>query len=456
MTSGLHHRYYALAPRVIVGAMMGLIFLCQVTMAQTTPAADPQNAAPSAAALQVRSERLEQELLDEHRKLQSLEGQFIELRRQMQTLHPANAGQANQTVKPAHPAPAQATQAAQTGKAGQPGEVANSVQASSTSRKKPRTSVAMRAAYQQQNALFQPGLTFYPQFQYSYSNSQNLVLNGFLAFNAILLGSINVSKTETNLFNWNPQLYYAFNRHFELDVNVPYFYEQATYQSVGASNTTGKTSSVRINKWGIGDVTGGFYWQVIGQHGWWPNIIWNTQVSAPTGTSPYGIKLVTDIANNNLKYPNNLPTGKGVWGISSGFSLIREFDPVVLFASGNYYYEFTQGVDDVSPVLGKTQPGEVAPGNAMSYTLGVTTALNERLSTLVEVQDIITNSSAVKPDGGTWATIPNSDSNAAQLIFGATYAASRNLFPFIQAGIGATAAAPNFQISLWVPYYFSF
>ena len=134
----------------------------------------------------------------------------------------------------------------------------------------------------------------------------------------------------------------------------------------------------------------------------------------------------------------------------------REIDPVVLFASGNYYYEFTQHVSDVSSVLGTVQPGKVAPGNALAFTMGTTVALNERLSTMVELQDIINNGTEVKPNGGTWSAVSGTDATAASFILGATYAASRNLFPFIQAGIGATQAAPNFQISLWVPYYFSF
>jgi hypothetical protein len=94
----------------------------------------------------------------------------------------------------------------------------------------------------------------------------------------------------------------------------------------------------------------------------------------------------------------------------------------------------------------------------MSYTLGMSLALNEKLSTTIQVQDLIQNSSAVKADSvhgrpTQWQTIPDTSGQAAQFIFGASYAATHNLFPFVQAGIGATQFAPNFQISLWVPYY---
>lgn len=441
--------------KLSIGKKLLALELASVLIVAAMPrCAHAQTVQPNMSQLDQKSQLLERALSDEQRRLQQLESQYQELQVQIRNM----GGHPGPPVSGA--GPSQTVQSVPSGQAGggQPTGAGTTptVQASSGSRKTPAQSAAVEAAYQQQNALFRPGFTFYPQFQYSYTNSNNLVLNGFFAFGAILLGSINVSRIETDIFNWNPEVFYAFNRHFELNINFPYYFERSTFKSIGASFTTARQTTATISKWGLGDISGGFYWQVMDQHDYWPSIIWNVQASAPTGTSPYGIKLLTDPTNTDLKYPNNLPTGKGVWGLSSGFSIIRELDPVVLFGSGNFYYEFTQGVSDVSTRPGTTQSGQVAPGNALSYTLGATVALNERLSTLVELQDIITNSTEIKPNGGTWAAIPDSSGNAAQFVFGATYAASRHLFPFIQAGIGATQYAPNFQISLWVPYYFSF
>ena len=401
--------------------------------------------------LQQQSQQMEQRLQEERLKLEQMEAQLNQLRTQMQSLHPSKAPPggwappAGQTAQQPAAAPSPSTPSTGT-----------NLQASTGSRKTPARSAAVQAAYQQQNALFRKGFTFYPQFQYSYSNSQNLVLNGFLAFGAIFLGNVNIARTEIDVFNWNPTLYYAINRRFELDINLPYFYERATYSATGVQFTTAETSKVHVTKWGIGDGSGGFYWQLLTQHGYWPNLIWNAQASVPTGTSPFGIKVLQDPNNTNLNFPSNLPTGKGVWGVSSGFSIVREMDPVVLYGSGNYYYEFTEHVNDISSTPGIKVPGKVAPGNALSYTLGMTLALNERLSMSTQMQDIITNTTEVQAKGAPWVAAPGSNTNAAQFSFGATYAASHNLFPFLQAAIGATQAAPNFQISLWVPYYFSF
>jgi hypothetical protein len=450
--SSIHDKTIA----IVIGAAMMLAVVPATSWPQTarTP---PDNVDQ----LEQEGEQLKQALTDESRKIEFIESQYQHLQIQINAIHgrgPKTKATAAQPSNPTQSVPIQGQPSPVAGSASTGGSTTAQVQASSTARKAPATSGAVLAAYQAQNALFQPGLTFYPQFSYAYSNSRNLVLNGFFAFDAIFLGNLSVQRTEADVFSWNPEIYYAFNRHFELDVNVPYIFERSTFREIGVDFTTAKQSDVTVNKWGLGDVSGGFFWQVLDQHDSWPSVVWNAQASAPTGQSPYGIKLITDPANGSLKFPSNLPTGKGVWGFSSGFTILRQMDPVVLFGSGNYYYELTQHVDDISSLPGTVTPGKAAPGNAMGYTLGVSLALNEKLSTTIQLQDLIQNSSAVKADPvrgrpTQWQTIPDSSGNAAQFIFGASYAASRNLFPFVQAGIGATQFAPNFQISLWVPYY---
>jgi hypothetical protein len=453
----LHVRRTKIAAALSFAAALPMV--AAPAFSQTAPSTQEQ-------LLQQQSQRLEEQLVEENQRMQSMEQQLHALQKAI------NHGKAPEVVTqpggaavipPGHrtawsvakqPA-AGATPTTTATTAQQPGNTP-AVQAAENARKAPATPASVLAAYQQQNALFRKGLTIYPQFQYSYSQNRNLVLNGFLAFNSIFLGNISLERTETDVFQWNPQFFYAFNRHFELDFNAPYYFERTTYKAQGVQFSTANESTDTVNKWGWGDIGGGFFWQLLDQHNWIPNLIWNTQVSAPTGTSPWGIKNITDPTNGNLKFPNNLPTGKGVWGISTGFSIIRELDPVVLYGSGNYYYEFTQGVHDVSTTYGQTVHGEVAPGNAMSYSLGGTLALNERFSMMAQMQTIITNSTQVKPDGSNWQALPDTDTNAAIFQFGATYAASHNLFPYILAGIGATQDAPSYQISLYIPYYFSF
>src|SRR5579864_906342 len=263
----------------------------------------PQDPQANVDQLEQEGQELQRALSDESQKIKFIQSQYEQLESQINAIQGRRQKPKSTAAQPSNPTqsvPIQGQPSPATGSA-RTGGSTTEVQASSTSRKAPATSGAVLAAYQQQNALFQPGLTFYPQFSYAYTNSRNLVLNGFFAFGAIFLGNLNVERTEADVFSWNPEIYYAFNRHFELDVNVPYLFERSTFREIGVDFTTAKQSDVTVNKWGLGDVSGGFYWQVLDQNDFWPSVIWNAQVSAPTGQSPYGIKLITDPANTNLK-----------------------------------------------------------------------------------------------------------------------------------------------------------
>ncbi|WP_230370715.1 hypothetical protein [Paludibacterium denitrificans] len=68
----------------------------------------------------------------------------------------------------------------------------------------------------------------------------------------------------------------------------------------------------------------------------WPDIVWSLHAKAPTGSNPYGIKLIPSAGNDNLSVPERLPTGNGVWAYSTGLSFVKTVDPAVLFASVGY------------------------------------------------------------------------------------------------------------------------
>ena len=62
--------------------------------------------------------------------------------------------------------------------------------------------------------------------------------------------------------------------------------------------------------------------------------------------------------------------------------------------------------------------------------------------------------SKIKPDGGDWQSISNSDYNAANFNVGLTFAATNNLTIVPNLSIGLTDDAPDFSFSLKFPYYF--
>ncbi|HUW98233.1 MAG TPA: hypothetical protein VMV40_05235 [Acidiferrobacter sp.] len=319
---------------------------------------------------------------------------------------------------------------------------------------KPQTQESVQAVYRQQNALFKAGqIILQPGISYAYSDSNALALNGFLALGAIFLGQINVSKVTSNIETLSLQASYAPTDNTELSITLPYLARQSTYESVGVNNSSLQASDQSVtNKGQMGDVSAALYYQFSGDPGT-AAVIWNLTAKAPTGRSPYGIPVITQTQNNNLSYPSELPTGNGVWSVSTGLSIIKSVSPAILFGSINYTYNIPRGLDNISSTT-TAQPGEVAPGNSVIIGGGTAFALNQRISLTLSMSDTFVASTSIEPQGSGWQTVVGSSGNAGVLNLGLTYARSRRVTIVTNLGVGLTKDAPNMQLSFTMPTSF--
>jgi hypothetical protein len=178
------------------------------------------------------------------------------------------------------------------------------------------------------------------------------------------------------------------------------------------------------------------------------------RVKAPTGKDPFGIKLVRVDTNSNLAVPESLPTGNGVWSITPGISLVKTFDPAVLFGSLSYTHNLEESFDDISSNPALKTPGKVRIGDSFQVGAGIAFALNEKMSMSFSVSDLVQRKSKLKEDGGDWQSVVSSDANAGYFNIGMTIAATDNLTIVPNLSIGLTDDAPDFQFSLKFPYYF--
>jgi hypothetical protein len=297
---------------------------------------------------------------------------------------------------------------------------------------------------------FETGIT------YARYDARQLTLNGFLALDSIFLGNINLDRIKAD--NWTLDLTgrYNLDNRWQFDVNVPVVYRESTYQSGGASGgdpqATSEESVSRDPT--IGDVNFGIAYKFLDESPTMPDAVVSVRVKAPTGKEPFGIKLVRSTANDNLYVPENLPTGNGVWSITPGLSLVKTFDPAVLFGSISYTHNFEGSFDDISSDVNQNIGGKVRLGDSFQLGVGVAFALNERMSMSFSVSDLIQRKSKLKPDGGDWQSIVSSDANAGYFNVGMTIAASENLTIVPNLAIGMTDDAPDFTFSLKFPYYF--
>ena len=291
---------------------------------------------------------------------------------------------------------------------------------------------------------------------YSRYDTRQLILNGFLALDSIFLGNLNLDRIKAD--NWTLDLTgrYNLDNRWQFDVNVPVVYRESTYQSGGANGGDAQATSEQTvtRDPTIGDVNFGVAYKFLDESVNTPDAVFSVRVKAPTGKDPFGIKLVRSTENTNLFAPEDLPTGNGVWSISPAISLVKTFDPAVLFASLSYTHNLEESFDDISSTQNLKQPGKVKLGDSFQIGAGVAFALNEKMSMSFSVSDLIQKKSKLKEDGGDWQTVTTSDANAGYFNIGMTVAATDNLTIVPNLSIGLTDDAPDFTFSLKFPYYF--
>jgi hypothetical protein len=311
--------------------------------------------------------------------------------------------------------------------------------------------------YNEASGFFGDGkFSFETGITYARYDARQLTLNGFLALDSIFLGNINLDRIKAD--NWTLDLTgrYNLDNRWQFDINVPVVYRESTYQSGGANGGSGTTTSEEsvTRDPTIGDVNFGIAYKFLDETDSLPDAVVSVRVKAPTGKEPYGIKLVQSPNNTNLYVPENLPTGNGVWSVTPGISLVKTFDPAVLFGSFSYTHNFEDSFDDISSNVNQKVGGKVSLGDSFQLGVGVAFALNEKMSMSFSVSDLIQRKSKLKPDGGDWQSVVSSDANAGYFNVGMTIAATPNLTIVPNLAIGMTDDAPDFTFSLKFPYYF--
>jgi len=321
--------------------------------------------------------------------------------------------------------------------------------------KEPARSRSVEGLYQQRGAQFTQKFTLEPSLTYSRFDRRLINLSGFLALDAIFLGSIDVQETKSDLFQLDLTGRWGVTPDLQLDVNVPYLYRHSEFFSGGVGGAAGVTSKADVSNGDIGDISVGAFYQLHRESGSWPDVILNARVKAPTGKEPYGIKVIQpDANNNNLNVPQTLPTGSGVWSAGLGASFLKTLDPAIVFGNIGYIYQFPGSFGDISTQQGVVQPGKIDLGNAWLWGLGIGFAVNERMSLSFAYNQLIQQEAKQKPEGQGWQGIVGSDANAATFNFGVTYALSDKSTLITNLGIGLTPDSPDFTLNLRIPYTF--
>lgn len=284
----------------------------------------------------------------------------------------------------------------------------------------------------------------------SYYDRRQLTLSGFLALDAIFLGTINLDQTKSSLWTTDVTARYGLSERWSVDAQVPWVHRRSRFISGGAGGGAGTLSEVDTSSSGIGDVSAAVFYHLMRESGTRPDLVASLRVRAPTGESPFGIKLIQgDEDNTNLNVPASLPTGTGLWSATLGVSALRTYDPVVLFGSLSYTHYRRRFFDDISPVLENQQPASVDLGNPVQLGVGMALALNDRASMSLAFNVSAAASTHTRAEGADdWVRVPGSASNTATFNVGGGYLVGGKTSVNVALGVGLTQDAPDYVLSV--------
>lgn len=289
---------------------------------------------------------------------------------------------------------------------------------------------------------------------YSHFGDARINLDGFLALDAIFLGTISIDEVDADILTSEATLRYGATNDLFFDVSVPYLYRTSTFRSGGAGGAANQPVEVTRNDGGLGDISIGASYQFLRETAERPNMVLSGRLKLPTGQEPYGIDFVeVEGSEGNLQVPVSLATGSGVYGASIGLSALKTIDPMVVFGSLSYFYNFNRNFADIDENPGP-QPGRVDIGNALQFGAGLAFALNDKSSISMSYSQRLVERSRLRLEGQDWQRVIGSQANVALVNLGATFSIEEALSLITTVGIGLTDDSPDMVLGIRVPYRF--
>lgn len=289
---------------------------------------------------------------------------------------------------------------------------------------------------------------------YTHFDSARINLNGFLALDAIFLGTISIDQVTADILSFDPTLRFGASDRLFFDASMPYLYRTSNFRSGGAGGNASGLVEKRVSDDGFGDLNLGASFRLLRESGGRPDVVITARAKAPTGQHPYGVEFV-EVANSegNLSVPERLSTGSGVWGASVAISALKTLDPMVVFGSLTYFRNFQRSFGDVDEAPGD-QPGRVDVGDAFQLGAGLAYALNDRSSISMSYTQRLVEKSKVGLAGQDMRDIIGSQANVGLVNLGATFSLSDHLTLISTVGVGLTDDSPDMSVSVRLPYRF--
>lgn len=321
-------------------------------------------------------------------------------------------------------------------------------------RKAPAPTAAQEDVTEQQQGTFGRRLSFELGASYTHFDNARINLDGFLALDAIFLGTISIDRINADIFTLEPSVDIGLSDRLFIDATVPLLSRTSNFQSGGAGGSAAGLVERTVHGTGLGDVSVGASYRLFAETVKLPDVVLNARVKFPTGRHPFGIEFVeVQGSEGNLQIPERLSFGTGVYGASIGWSMLKTLDPMIVFGSATYFHNFKREFDDINENPGD-QPGMVKIGDAFQFGGGLAFALNDKSSISMSYTQRIVERTRLAPEGLDSRVVVGSQANVALMNFGATFSLGENIALVSNIGIGLTNDSPDMALSLRIPYRF--
>ncbi|QFS88546.1 MULTISPECIES: transporter [unclassified Marinobacter] len=292
-----------------------------------------------------------------------------------------------------------------------------------------------------------PGrFTIEPSFSHAHSNATRVAVEGYTIIPALLIGLINISEIQRDIFVSAVSLKYGFTSRFEGSVRIPYLSIREDLREREIFQGTPVDTLRESSGDGLGDVELAVRYQLNDGLDGWPYLIGVFRAKAPTGDGPYDVKqrVLTDNGGNPIGIElAERPTGSGFWSVEPGLSFIYPTDPAVLF--GNLSYVWT-----IKEEQGFENGGTVDPGDVVRFGFGMGFAFNERTSFSLGYDHSVIRKTTFEHNNDLFAA--NFDRiQVGSLAFGLSHRLSPATTLSLTVAVGVTDNAPNSEITLKLP-----
>lgn len=288
-----------------------------------------------------------------------------------------------------------------------------------------------------------------PAFTYTHSSSTLVAIEGVTILPALLVGIINVSQAERDIYGYSLTARYGLTQRLEVSLKVPYIQIDESIRERQVFDGTPVDIISDTSGDGLGDVEMSFNYQINDGLNGMPFFIANLRIKSDTGTSIFDLDQKPIVTSEGAIIGvafDEQPTGSGFWGIQPGLTVLYPTDPAVLYGSISYMWNQK---DDKGIEYG----GEIDPGDIIGFSFGIGFSVNERTSFSIGYEHNIIDQTTIEfaPD---LEDAEFDTYHSGSLLFGISQEMFDGNAVNLSVAVGVTEQSPDVQISIRAPLEF--